>query len=122
MKVYFIPGLAADGRVFHRIRLPQGFEPVFLDWLDPLAGESLRNYAVRLGGCIDTGSPFILVGLSFGGMLASEISRILQPGKVILLSSIPEARHLPAYFRLAGKLKLDEAVPVGAIKKGIIAR
>jgi len=122
MKVYFIPGLAADGRVFHRVRLPKGFEPVFLDWLDPREGESLRQYAARMADCIDTSSPFSILGLSFGGMLASEIARVHRPEKVILVSSIPQARHLPSYFRMAGKLKLDAAVPVGMLKQGIITR
>jgi pimeloyl-ACP methyl ester carboxylesterase len=46
----------------------------------------------------------------------------MQPEQVILISSIPEAAHLPKYFRLAGKWNMDQAIPVSAIKKGIIAK
>ena len=53
MKVYFISGLAADKRIFKNLRLPEGFEPVYLDWISPLKDESLRDYALRLAKKID---------------------------------------------------------------------
>ena len=122
MKVYFIPGLAADSRVFHRIQLPEGYEAIHLDWLDPLPKESLTDYAQRMGERVESSSPFALVGLSFGGMLVSEIAKQKHPEKLILLSSIPRSDDLPPYFKTAGRLKLDRTVPVGLIKKGIIIR
>jgi hypothetical protein len=35
MNVYFISGLAGDSRVFKHVRLPQGYEMVHLDWINP---------------------------------------------------------------------------------------
>jgi hypothetical protein len=75
MKAYFISGMAADARVFRHIRLPEGYEPVYLDWIDPVPHESLRSYALRLAERIDKNHPFILLGLSFGGMLGTEIAK-----------------------------------------------
>ena len=46
MKIYFISGLAADRRIFKNLRLPDGFEPVYLDWISPLKDESLHADAV----------------------------------------------------------------------------
>jgi pimeloyl-ACP methyl ester carboxylesterase len=122
MRVYFIPGLAADSRVFHRIQLPEGHEAVHLDWLDPLPKESLSGYARRMGERVESSTPFALVGLSFGGMLVTEIAKQKRPERLILLSSIPRSSDLPPYFKSAGRIKLDQAVPVGLIKKGIILR
>ena len=108
--------MAADGRVFRHIRLPEGYEAVFLDWIKPEKNESLANYALRLAERIDTSQPFALIGLSFGGMLASEIAKRYKPAVTILISSIPVSTHLPGYFRIAAKLRLHKLVPIGLLK------
>jgi pimeloyl-ACP methyl ester carboxylesterase len=116
VKVYFISGLGADGRVFHHIQLPQGFAPVFLDWNKPMENESLHDYAVRLAEKIDTSEKFALVGLSMGGMMAVEIAKLYQPVVTILLSSVPCSAHLPFYFRAASKVRLHKMVPISLLK------
>lgn len=115
-KVYFISGLAADRRVFKHIRLPEGYEAVHLDWIDPERGESLAGYAMRLAGSIERDQPFTLVGLSMGGMIATEIARELKPSALILLSSVPLSGHLPGYFRVASALRLHKIVPIKLVK------
>jgi pimeloyl-ACP methyl ester carboxylesterase len=122
MKAYFIPGMAADKRVFLHIQLPAGFEPVYLDWLPPNREESLPAYAMRLAKHIDTTQPFVLIGLSFGGMLAIEIAKQYPCAATILISSIPLSAHLPRYFRMAAKLRLHKYVPIALIKAGAKAK
>lgn len=116
MKTYFISGMAADSRVFCHIRLPQGYEAVHLEWIKPEKNESLAAYALRLAQRIDTNEPFVLIGLSFGGMLASEIAKQYKPAMTILISSIPISSHLPGYFKVAAKLRLHKMVPVSLLK------
>lgn len=118
VKVYFISGLGADGRVFRHIQLPEGFEPVFLDWLKPHQNESLKDYAVRLARSINTAEKFVLVGLSMGGMMAIEIAKLYHPVLTILISSISCSAHLPFYFRAASKLRLQKLVPISLLKSG----
>jgi pimeloyl-ACP methyl ester carboxylesterase len=120
LKVYFISGLGADARVFRHIRLPSGYEPVHLNWLPPGRKESLRSYALRMSEKIDAQEKFGIVGLSFGGMLAVEIAKLLQPGFIILISSIPCSGHLPPYYRLAGFLKLHRIIPMRLIRTASI--
>lgn len=122
MKAYFISGMAADSRVFRHIQLPQGYEPVYLDWIKPEKNESLPAYAIRLAGRIDTQEPFALIGLSFGGMLAIEIAKQYKPAKTVLISSVPLSAHLPGYFRMMAKLRLHKFVPVSLLKSGAIAK
>jgi pimeloyl-ACP methyl ester carboxylesterase len=122
MKVYCIPGLAADRRVFRHIRLPEKHEAVFLDWLRPLPREALTAYARRMAEQVDTSIPFYVMGLSLGGMIASEIVRMHPQGKLILVASIPHAGHLPAYYRWMQRAKLQHVVPVSAIKTGVYLR
>lgn len=116
MKVYFISGLGADGRVFHHIRLPHGYEAVFLDWIPPRRGESLHDYALRMAKPIDTTVPFGLAGLSLGGMLATEIAKQFPPAFMILISSIGGSSQLPFYYHAAGKVGLQKLVPVSLLK------
>lgn len=116
MKAYFISGLGADKKAFYKLKLPAGYEPVYLDWIFPLPKESLADYAKRFSLLIKGPEQFILVGLSFGGMVASEIAKIKPPEKLILLSSIPVSGELPWYFKKAGSLRLQKIIPAGFYK------
>lgn len=116
MKAYFISGLGADRRAFYKLRLPKSYEPVYLDWIPPRTGESLREYAHRFSDLIHEKEPFILIGLSLGGMVASEIARIKQPRKLVLLSSVSVSAEMPWYFRFAGKIRMQKAIPVSLYK------
>jgi len=117
LRAYFISGLGADERVFRHIRLPNGYTPIHIPWLKPEPNESLRNYAMRLSESIDTREPFILVGLSFGGMLATEIADTKKPELLVLISSLPSSKHMPPYFRWAGAIGLHKVVPIQFLKK-----
>jgi pimeloyl-ACP methyl ester carboxylesterase len=122
MKVYFISGLAADSRVFKHIRLPDEHEIVFLEWINPLKNESLSSYAGRLAGNIDTTRQFALVGLSMGGMMATEIAKLHHPVATILLSSVPVKTHLPYYFKWAYLFRLHKMVPVRLLKSASLLK
>ena len=111
MRVYFISGLGADKRAFYKTRLPEGFEAVYLDWITPLKNEPFEAYAKRFAASIDPGEDFILIGLSFGGMLASELSKIIRPKTLIIISSLASFKELPWYFKLAGKLRVQKILP-----------
>ena len=111
MRAYFISGLGADKKAFQRIKLPTGYEPVYLDWIIPEKNESLTDYARRFSSLINDES-FVLIGLSFGGMLACELARLRNPAKTIIISSIPTSDELPWYFKRAGRIGLHKYVPV----------
>jgi pimeloyl-ACP methyl ester carboxylesterase len=122
MKVYFIPGLGADKRVFKNIELPGGYEMVNIDWLEPAKEESLPHYAQRLANSINPAEPFVMVGLSFGGMLTAEISRLFKPAKTILISSLPSPKNLPPYFKILAPLKLQNIIPISLFKNASLVK
>ena len=122
MKAYFISGLGADKKAFQKIKLPAGYEPVYLDWITPEKDESLTNYARRFSSLIKNNDAFILIGLSFGGMLASEIARFRNPMKTVIISSIATSDELPWYFKRAGKIGLHKAVPVKLMTAGTMLK
>ncbi|MEN8123999.1 MAG: alpha/beta hydrolase [Bacteroidota bacterium] len=94
--VYFIPGLATGIHIFEHIKLPENtFEIHFLEWLIPKTyNESIVHYAKRMSDNVIHQNS-ILVGVSFGGILAQEISKIIPIKKVILISSIKHHNEMP---------------------------
>jgi pimeloyl-ACP methyl ester carboxylesterase len=111
MKTYFISGIAADGRLFRRILLPDGFEAVYLDWIKPAHDEPLENYAHRLAEKINTDEPFVLLGTSLGGIMATEIALKYNPVATIIIGSVPVISQLPGYFRVVEKLNVQKIIP-----------
>lgn len=112
--IYIISGLGADERVFQRIDF-QEYSPVFIQWITPKEKESISAYAQRLREQIHDSKP-ILMGLSFGGMMAIEISKQIETEKIILFSSAKTRFELPFYFRWIGFLKLHKLVPTRILK------
>lgn len=122
MKIYFISGLGADSHVFKNIVLPAGYEVVYLDWIPNKINESLSDYSYRLSQNITPGEPFMLVGLSMGGMIAAEITNQYKmrnengPVMTILISSIATHLHLPFYFKIARFTRLHKLMPLRFLK------
>ncbi|MCX2743332.1 alpha/beta hydrolase [Mangrovivirga sp. M17] len=109
MRLYAISGLGADKRVFQHLSLHCELIP--LDWIDPLPGESIEDYALRLSENIDTKDQFGILGVSFGGLIAVEISKKLNPDLTILISSAETRKELPIFYRLIGKTKILKFIP-----------
>lgn len=116
MTIYFISGLGADERVFQKLVLPQSWHLVYLQWIEPLPDESLSAYAKRMSAQIKTDKAFVLIGLSFGGMIAVEMSSFLQPKLIILISSVATKHELPPSFKALGKMGIDKVVPSSLLK------
>ncbi|SHK93976.1 Pimeloyl-ACP methyl ester carboxylesterase [Reichenbachiella agariperforans] len=109
MKAYTISGLGADERVFQKLDI--GYETIHLSWIKPKNRETLGAYAKRLAERIDQSEPFVLIGVSFGGMIATEICNFLKPQKVFLISSAQTRRDLNTIFRLVGRTGLFPLLP-----------
>lgn len=109
MKIYGIGGLGADKRVFDFLTLDFEFIPI--NWITPDKNESIKNYSKRLSNVIDTKNDFCLIGVSFGGLVATEIGKILNPKITILISSAHTKNELRPIFRLFGKTKLIKLIP-----------
>jgi pimeloyl-ACP methyl ester carboxylesterase len=122
MKVYFLSGIAADSRLFKHIRLPKGFEAEFIDWIKPIRNESLTAYAFRLSEKINTTEPFLIIGTSMGGILASEISIRHNPLATIIIGSVPVKSQLPGYYNWVGRLKIQKIIPGSFYKFAAITK
>jgi pimeloyl-ACP methyl ester carboxylesterase len=114
--IYAISGLGADERAFFKTNFGAN-NVTHLPWLQPLPKETIEAYALRLSKNIIHENP-ILVGLSFGGMMAIEIAKHISVEKIILISSAKTRDELPAFYRYAGRIKLQKLIPVSLLKSG----
>ncbi|MCB0851157.1 MAG: alpha/beta hydrolase [Bacteroidetes bacterium] len=100
--VFGIPGLGTDDRIFSRLELDLPIN--YINWLDPDSDEPLSEYAARMARpLMEINSP-IVVGVSFGGILALEISRIKELKGIIIISGIKNPQEKPFSFQLMQKL------------------
>src|SRR6478735_7166036 len=99
MKVYFLSGLGADKTVFQFLDL-DFCEPVFVEWIAPHKNESLPDYALRLTNYYHIPENAFVTGLSFGGMLTTEIAKKYPTTKAILISSAKTKYEMPPFYRM----------------------
>ncbi|MBL7739913.1 MAG: alpha/beta hydrolase [Chitinophagaceae bacterium] len=118
-KVYFISGLGADKRVFSFLDL-SFCEPVFLEWIAPLKNESLESYAHRLLATIPDKHPTI-VGVSFGGMLATEMAKTDPAIKSVIIASNKSATEFPKYLRASKYFPVYKWLPNPLLKRSAYA-
>lgn len=116
--VYLFPGQGSDERLFSRIRLDSNFNIVHIVYPVPAKGTSMKEYARLLGTQIDTGSSYILVGVSMGGMLCSELKELMHPKQVIIISSAKCRSELPFRYRFQKTIPINKLVPKGLMKLG----
>jgi len=107
--IYLLPGVGCDEKVFRNLELP-GYEMVPVKWLTPKKDENLKAYVKRLLPQITAPEP-ILLGLSFGGIAAIEISKLIKTRKVIIISSIKTYHERPVKMSLLYLLKFYRILP-----------
>jgi pimeloyl-ACP methyl ester carboxylesterase len=108
-KIYCISGLGADERVFDKLRI-HGVTLQHVKWLMPGKNETIENYSSRMSLQIEDEKP-VLMGISFGGIMAIEIAKQKQTQKIILISSVKTKKELPPWMRFCGKLNLNLFMP-----------
>lgn len=111
--VYFIPGMAANSKIFEYIKLPENeYEMHFIEWELPKPKESLETYALRMSKKITHSNP-ILFGVSFGGILVQEMSKFVTTKKIVVVSSVVHQAEFPRRMKFARLTKAYKLVPTG---------
>ena len=115
--VYFMPGLAASPLIFENIHLPEDlYECFYLEWLLPVGNEPLADYAKRIAQNIKHDNP-ILIGVSFGGVIVQELSRVINARKVIIISSVRCNAEFPRRMRFAKMTHAYRFFPTGIMTR-----
>lgn len=116
--VYLIPGQGSDYRLFKNIDIDSSFETKNIKYFTPDKDWDLAKFAKVLSRQIDTNRTFILVGVSLGGMLATEMGSFMNPEKIILISSAKCRGELPGRYNFQRIVPIYKVVPGSVAKKG----
>ncbi len=108
VNVYFFPGSGSDERLFAKIALPQGYSANYVQYPVPAKKATMAEYAAIVAQQIDTMKPFVLVGVSLGGMICTELAERLTPSKTIIISSAKCRRELPRHYRFQGHFPINK--------------
>jgi len=109
--VYFVPGMAANSKIFEHIKLPvKLFDSFYLEWKIPLQNESLQQYAKRMCAEVKHKNP-ILIGVSFGGILVQEMNRFIKVQKTVVISSVLHQNDFPLRMKFAKRTKVYKLLP-----------
>ncbi len=114
--IYLFPGQGADCRLFKYIEFP--YDTVHLEFPVPEKNTTLREYAHGFISRIDTGRPIILLGVSLGGMICSELADTLEPEITIVISSAKYRAELPGRYKFQKTIPLNKIIPKGMTKWG----
>ncbi len=115
MKVFCIPGLGLSRSFFRHLDIRNG-DVDYLDWIEPNTWESLQAYANRISQPLENvDGDIILIGHSFGGVIAQEIARIHSVKAIVLISSIVHPEETPGRLKLLSQLGLHRFITKGLI-------
>lgn len=64
----------------------------------------MADYARRLAETVDRSSPFLLGGVSLGGMIAQEMAQVLKPAALLLIATCQSSESLPKFWQISGRL------------------
>lgn len=125
LPLILLPGMGADARMFREQKkaFPQLVVP---DWIPPLRGETLVEYAHRFAEAINPGTPFYLGGASFGGIIAYEMAQHVRPESLFLIASgrsyqrmVPWLRRVRSIAHMTQILPWDVASLVSELGLGV---
>src|SRR5438046_2594666 len=93
--IYCFPGQGSDKRIFDSLTISPDYQVKVIEYGTPQKHATMNSFARELAKQIDTTKPFVLLGVSLGGMICVELSEILKPEKTILISSAKNRNELP---------------------------
>lgn len=108
--IYLIPGVGANDKIFQNLELT-GYEVVHLKWPKHKKNETVETYVKKLLPQIRRDTKPILIGQSFGGLVAIELAKLISPYKIIIISSIKTYHERPIKLLFLNSIKFHRLVP-----------
>lgn len=113
--VYLFSGIGADSSIFMNLDLP-GYHKVYINWIPALHNESIRDYAARIRSQVTVDNPDF-IGLSFGGIVAVEVAKLVKVDKMVLISSVRTRNELNRIQFFWMKLGIYHLIPGVLIRR-----
>lgn len=119
-RIYLFPGQGSDYRIFKNLHFPVEYDTVCISYPLPRKDECLKDFAAGFVNQIDTTAPVMLIGVSMGGMICTELADYFPNAKVIIVSSAKCRDELPRHYRFQAKVPINEYVPPTIVKAGAL--
>ena len=120
--IYFFPGQGSDHRIFDSLsfinELDSSFSLTFFEYDIPKKRTSMKEFAESFISKIDTTQKVILIGVSLGGMLCSELNELIKTEKTIIISSAKFRSELPFRYRFQKTIPLNKIIPARILLLG----
>ncbi|SFW77800.1 alpha/beta fold hydrolase [Chitinophaga sancti] len=113
--VYLFSGIGADSSIFMNLELP-GYHKVYINWIPALRHETIEQYAARIRPQVTEENPDI-IGLSFGGIVAVEVAKLVKVDKMVLISSVRTKNELNRIQFFWMKLGFYHLIPGALIQR-----
>ena len=113
--IYCLSGLGADERIFKNLDI-KGARLQYLPWVAWDKHDELPCYAQKMAAQIPEKDPIIL-GISFGGMLATEIAKQVPVKQTFLISSAKGRQELPEVGSSLKFLVKNNLMPYSLFKR-----
>ncbi len=114
--VYCIPGLSASISIFENLPQSKSIEYILLDQKFPSKGESFDNYIQRWSDEIKVDNA-IVIGVSFGGIIAQELLKHKAISKIILVSSVRSPRDYSLMMKVFKSIRIYKLLLTRLLKK-----
>lgn len=109
--IYFISGLGATRVAFENTKVPEGWSIHYIDWIEvENEEERLEDYVKRLSAQVKHEMP-VFAGLSFGGIMAMELTKLYGGSFAIMLSSFRSKNDLAVSLRALLSMKAYRLIP-----------
>lgn len=119
--IYLLPGQGADCRLFSKLEFDTThYNLICLSYGTPKDNEDMADFALRIASYIDTTTAYYLVGVSLGGMVATEIAHHFNTDKTIIISSAKNKNELPFRYRFQRYIPIYAIIPPKLLKKGAL--
>lgn len=107
--------MAANPSIFENISLDKSrFEIHWMSWIIPKREERIQDYAKRMLKQIKHEKP-VLIGVSFGGVLMQEISKLIDYKRLIIVSSVKQSSEIPPHMQFARETGVYKFLPFGLL-------
>ena len=120
-RIIFFPAYGTDKSIYEGIKVEKfpNCEILKLDFDTPKIEDSLEDYANYYVRKLNISHEDILIGTSFGGVLAIEINKIVSTKKTIIISSIKNTKEKPFLFQLISSFNLFPLARPQVMKFGL---
>lgn len=120
-KLILFPGMTPSRRIFEKLK-PQLDSCEIVDWIPPVRAKTIPEYAAELVAELGVDASCDLLGVSFGGIVAQEVARLLGTPLCFVVSSAGSASEFRSTQRLLARFPKcgDQTMlkTVGAIAQG----